>query len=201
MGSAADPSTSLTLLGVLCSAARNDTAWRTFQTRYRPLIYRCCCGRDLQAADAEDVTQKVLLKLFTRIGTYRPERGGFRTWLKSVVRNAVLDFRRQQKRHPADRGSGDSAVQEFLHGVEDPDTLDASVEELDRQVVSDMGRVMARVRAQVQPDTWELFVRTVLEGQPRERVAAELGKTYVAACMAVKRVRDRLRTEWGRLRA
>jgi tetratricopeptide (TPR) repeat protein/DNA-directed RNA polymerase specialized sigma24 family protein len=114
MGDAADSSTSVTLLGLLGGPDRDEQAWRAFCGRYKPLIGHRCRRWPLQAADVEDVTQKVLQRVFTKINTYDPGRGGFRGWLKAVVENAVKDFLRGLNRRPADRGSGDSAVAELL---------------------------------------------------------------------------------------
>ena len=68
--SAKTPSTHATLLARL----RTDTdaeAWTTFVDLYTPLVYRFCRGRNLQDADARDITQQVLetfgLRLITKL--------------------------------------------------------------------------------------------------------------------------------------
>jgi RNA polymerase sigma factor (sigma-70 family) len=95
MGNSDDAATSLTLLGVLCQPEKDEQAWGVFYQRYQPMIGRWCARFRLQAADVEDVSQKVLQRVFTRIGTYNPQRGErFRGWLKTVVENAVRDLLR-----------------------------------------------------------------------------------------------------------
>ena len=48
-------------------------------------------------ASAEDVTQEVFLRLFTRIGQYRNE-SEFATWLRRVVANVCIDEQRRRRR-------------------------------------------------------------------------------------------------------
>jgi RNA polymerase sigma-70 factor (ECF subfamily) len=47
--------------------------------------------------DAEDVTQEVFLKIFTRLGQYDPARGSFSSWTLRVARNAAIDHMRRQR--------------------------------------------------------------------------------------------------------
>jgi RNA polymerase sigma-70 factor (ECF subfamily) len=49
-------------------------------------------------ADAEDVTQEVLLQVIRKLNTFRGE-AAFTTWLNRVTVNSVLLHRRKQARH------------------------------------------------------------------------------------------------------
>jgi RNA polymerase sigma-70 factor (ECF subfamily) len=66
--------------------------WEEFVERYRWHLYRWCRGWRLQDADAEDVTQNILVKLTQnlRAFTYDPSRS-FRGWLKTVAHHARRD--------------------------------------------------------------------------------------------------------------
>jgi RNA polymerase sigma factor (sigma-70 family) len=198
MGSDSDSTTSLTLLKVLCGPDRDEQAWCDFCDRYKPLIERWCRRWPLQAADVEDVTQQVLERVFARITTYDPARGGFRGWLKTVVENAVKDLLRSVRRRPGDRGAGDSDAAEALQAVAEPETIDALVEELDSSLRRDLEAILARVEQDVAPETMSAFRMTFLEGRPIADAAAALGKSYAAVCMAVNRVKKKLRAEGAR---
>ena len=193
MGTASDSATSLTLLKALCGPETDEAAWRVFYERYQPLINRWCARQQLQAADVEDVAQQVLTRVFTKINTYDSARGTFRGWLKTVVDNAIKDLLRGRNRRPADRGSGDSKVAELLNAIAQPESIDALVQLLDASLHQDVEEILARVEKDVQPDTMRAFRLTVLEGKSIADVAAQLGKSYAAVCMALNRVKKKLR--------
>jgi len=62
-----------------------------------PVLRSCVRLRVREAAAAEDVVQEILLALHRSRHTYRPERP-FGPWLRSVTRNATIDFFRAQGR-------------------------------------------------------------------------------------------------------
>jgi RNA polymerase sigma-70 factor (ECF subfamily) len=189
-----DDATSLTLLRVLCQPEKDDEAWRVFCERYRPLIQRWCTRFRLQAADVDDVSQKVLQRVFSRISSYDPERGHrFRGWLKTIVENAVKDLLRSGARRPGDRGSGDNDT--LLQNIAEPGSIDALVNELDTSLQRDLADIVARVEKEMTPETMSCFRQVMLEGQAIADVAADLGKSYAAVCMAVQRVKKKLRAE------
>jgi RNA polymerase sigma factor (sigma-70 family) len=119
--------TSPTLLGRLGCVPADQGAWGEFAERYGRKIYGWCRHWQLQEADAEDVTQQVLLKLAHKMQTftYDPAKS-FRAWLKTVTHHAWRDFVEGHKRPGA--GSGDTCVLEQLHSLQARDTL---VQELD----------------------------------------------------------------------
>src|SRR5262245_17356709 len=98
------PSTRFSLLNALKDADQLNAAWERFQKRYEETILGWCARRGLQPADAQDVTQKVLISLFRSLPQHEhdPSRS-FRSWLKAVVNNAIRDVYRNALRHPGDR--------------------------------------------------------------------------------------------------
>jgi RNA polymerase sigma-70 factor (ECF subfamily) len=202
MGSSDELATSWTLLQALRQAEKDEEAWRVFYQRYHPLIRHWCGRFHLQAADVEDVSQQVLQRVFTRISTFDPQRGDrFRAWLKTVVENAVKDLLRSAGRRPGDWGSGDSRGTELLQSIADPATVDLLVQELSSSLQRDLAEILGRLEKEVAPDTLRCFHLVVLDGQPISDVAALLGKSYAAVCMAVQRVKKKLRAEGARLSA
>src|SRR6476661_8144755 len=87
-----DSHTSATLLSNLRRVPPDQAAWARFADRYGRKIYGWCRQWKLQEADAEDITQAVLLKLAEKMRAfeYDPARS-FRAWLKTVTRHAWLD--------------------------------------------------------------------------------------------------------------
>jgi 3-methyladenine DNA glycosylase AlkD len=66
-------------------------------------------------AEAEDVTQDVLVKVLTKLSRYDPGKGAFRTWLYRIVTNHVLNMRtRGYEKHITGFGATDAMGSELL---------------------------------------------------------------------------------------
>ena len=62
----------------------------------RPLVYRWALTRLADPDDADDVTQKVLVKIQSRISSFRGE-SKWTTWLYRATANECVDFGRGQR--------------------------------------------------------------------------------------------------------
>jgi RNA polymerase sigma-70 factor (ECF subfamily) len=163
--------TGTTLLGRLRRDPTNQAAWNEFVDQYGRKIYRWCRRWNLHEADAEDVTQMVLLKLAEKLRTfvYDPSRS-FRAWLKTLTQHAWSDFVESQQR--PGRGSGDSDVQAMLHTVAARDELVQQLEEqFDHELLQEATR---RVRLRVEPRTWEAFQLVAITGLSGAEAARQL---------------------------
>src|SRR5262245_28590094 len=172
MESASDPRTSATLLGRLRQAPGDQSAWAQFVQRYGPRIHAWCRGWKLQEADAQDVTQEVLVRLAQKMRTfaYDPARS-FRGWLRTLAHHAWQDWVQQQRRPGA--GSGDTEVRQMLESLEArADLVGRLDEEFDRELLEE---AMARVRLRVEARTWEAFRLLAQEGLSGAEVAGRLG--------------------------
>jgi RNA polymerase sigma-70 factor (ECF subfamily) len=190
------PRTSPTLLGRLARLPTDEAAWAEFAERYGRKIYGWCRWWRLQEADAEDVTQQVLIKLARQMRTfaYDPARS-FRGWLKTVVHNAWRDF--LDSRRNREIGSGDTQILELLQTVEARDHL---VSQLDDEFARDLlDEAMARVQARVQPHTWEAFRLLVFEQLSGAEVAKRLNMKVATAFVAKSKVQRMLQEEMRRL--
>lgn len=81
---------------LLAATARGDLdAFHAFYGRHagRVLAYARRTCRD--AALAEDITQEVFTAVWTRAGTFRPDRGGTHAWLYTLTRNKLVDHWRR----------------------------------------------------------------------------------------------------------
>lgn len=187
--------TSITLLGKLRAQPADDGAWQDFIRRYRPRIHAQCLALMLQPADAEDVTQAVLLKLLAKMPEfhYDPSRS-FRAWLKTVTRHAVADLLAERK---GERGSGDSAVVRLLDNVQARECLAQQVEAAYDQELLD--EALRRVQAQVADQHWQVFRRTALEGLSGAAAGQQLGLSAATVYMIKSRVQKLVREEVERL--
>src|SRR5882762_2274666 len=62
--------------------------------RHQAWIYNIAVRMVFQPHDAEEVTQEVLVKVITKLGTFRGE-SSFRTWLYRIAANHVLNMKRR----------------------------------------------------------------------------------------------------------
>lgn len=72
-------------------------AFRLLFEAYKDRVFSIACYSLGDEAAADDVTQQIFVKLFTRIGQFRGE-SEFTTWLYRLVINSCLDERRRQRR-------------------------------------------------------------------------------------------------------
>jgi RNA polymerase sigma factor (sigma-70 family) len=186
-------STSVTLLGRLHQQPADGAAWREFVARYRPRIYAHCLAFPLQPADAEDVTQAVLLRLVEKLPEFRYDPGqSFRAWLRTVTRHILADFLAERQRA---QGSGDSAVVRLLDNLEAREGLAREVEvEFDQELLDE---ALTRARTRVPARQWEAFRLTALEGLSGAAAGARLGMpvatVYTAKSKTQKLVREEVR--------
>jgi RNA polymerase sigma-70 factor (ECF subfamily) len=196
MGGLYDSGTRITLLGRLRRDPTNQAAWGEFVEHYGRKIYGWCRKWCLQEADAQDVTQNVLLKLAQKLRefTYDPSRS-FRAWLKTLTHHAWSDFLESRQRPGL--GSGDSQVADVLGSIEARDDLVKHLEaEFDRELLEE---AMQRVRLRVAPQTWQAFTLTALEGlsgaEAAERIPMQVAQVFVAK----RRVQKMLQEEVAKL--
>jgi RNA polymerase sigma-70 factor (ECF subfamily) len=196
MADAANVSTSPTLLGRLACSPTDQAAWDEFVARYGPQIHGWCQRWGLQASDAQDVTQNILLELARQMRGFRYDpAGSFRGWLKTVAHRAWGKFVRARGRPGL--GSGDSAVAALLDSVAAGDDLLQRFEEQSERELFE--QAAARVRLRVQPRTWDAFRLLALEGRPGAEVAECLGMKVAAAYVAKSKARKLIEEEVRRL--
>jgi RNA polymerase sigma-70 factor (ECF subfamily) len=169
----------------------NREAWELFARIYRPVIVRIARARGLQHADAQDLSQQVLMAVASAIGDWekRDESTRFRHWLSRVTKNAILNA---LTRRPKDQAVGGSSVEELLREAVDRDgETTALIEtELRRELYL---RAAERVKVEFRPDSWQAFEMSVAGDLAIEQIAAELGKSVGAIYTARSRIMFRLR--------
>ena len=190
------PSTRVTLLTRLRQDPSDHAGWDEFVERYGRHIYRWCRQWKLQDADAEDVTQNILVKLTQKLRAfaYDPSRS-FRGWLKTVAHHAWRDF--EDSRRRAHSAAGDSQVQALMLSLEAREDLAQKLEEAFDLELLEAAKV--RVRLRVAPHTWEAFRLMALEGLPVAEVAARAHLQVAMVYVAKSKVQKMLREEIGKL--
>lgn len=78
-------------------AAGDRDAWQRLYIAYAPLVYAVALSVTGRAADAEDVTADVFLRIHQQSAAYT-SRDRHRAWLSAIARNASMDLLRRQSR-------------------------------------------------------------------------------------------------------
>ena len=83
---------------VIAACQQGDReALRLLFEAYKDRVFSIACYSLGDQAAADDITQQIFVKLFTRIGQFRGD-SEFTTWLYRLVINSCLDERRRQRR-------------------------------------------------------------------------------------------------------
>ena len=190
------PTTRVTLLARLRQDPTDQVAWGVFVERYGRHIYRWCRQWQLQDADAEDVTQDILLKLAQKLRdfAYDPSRS-FRGWLKTLTHHAWRDFVDSPRRARA--AAGDSQVWELMRTLEAREDLIQKLQAAFDHELLEAAKV--RVRLRVAPHTWEAFRLVALEGLPAAEVAAAVRMQVAMVYVAKSKVQKMLQKEIQKL--
>jgi len=198
MGVDTSESTQITLIHRLNRNPADQMSWAEFVRFYGPVIRGWLIHWGLQEADAQDVTQNVLLRLTAKLPQfqYDPTRS-FRGWLKTLTHHAWHDFVTESGYR--NRGSGDTAVLDQLQSVAAREDLAARVEAtFDKELLE---IALVRVKERVAPNTWEAFRLTALETVAPQQVADRLGvrvsQVYLSKHRVQKLVQEELRAIEG----
>ncbi len=185
------PETQPTLL--IRMASGQDQAWHQFSERYLPVVYNFARKRGLQHADAEELAQRVILRVFKASQRWGeetpPER--FRNWLAAVASNALINL---VVREAQQRSAGGSAHQLSLAGRVGPSTEDRDLwfQETCREQLRSL---ISRIRHEFSEESWQALEQTLGGGETVEAVARQQGKSIGAVYAARARILRRLQRE------
>ncbi len=172
--------------------ADDVAAWDEFSAIYAPVVYRVAIARGLQAADAENLVQEVMLSVARSVDQWleRTNRGSFRAWLLSISRNEAVDILTRRATRVMARG-GDSADQ-LLAELPAADNVSQELDlEYDRAVFQ---WAAIQVRDVVADSTWDAFRLTSIDGvcvtDAAEQLQMRPGNVYLARSRVMTRIRE-----------
>jgi RNA polymerase sigma-70 factor (ECF subfamily) len=174
---------------------RDPKAWTRLVDVWGPVIYGWCRQHELEANDAADISQEVLLRVLLKVSEF--ERKTFRGWVWQIAHRKIVDLCRQRNRQP--RALGGSGARRQIENRPDPDCAGLG-QDPEEGPASDMNSLVVRrllgvIRADFPERTYQAFWRTAVDGLTAAEVAEELGMTIAAVRQAKCRVLKRLREE------
>ena len=180
---------------VQLQTSKDIEAWEQFVLLYRPVIYRLARRRGLQDADAQDLSQNVLLSVANSIGDWQKQKGvRFRNWLSRISKNAILNALSRESKN---RAIGGSTVQQMLLQASDAQgeaPQDVEEQELELEYQREVyQRAAAIVKTDVHAKTWQAFQMTVVEGMSIANAAEALGRSVGTVYASRSRILKRLK--------
>ena len=75
----------------------DEAAWEELVRQHTRHVYALCYRFTGGAAEAQDLTQDVFLRVFRTLKSFRSAEGSFGTWLARVTRNLLIDHYRRTR--------------------------------------------------------------------------------------------------------
>ena len=179
----------------------DSSAWAEMVRSHHKRVYGLCYRFTGNAADAEDLTQDVFLKIYSNLASFDATRGSLPVWITTMTRNLLVDnFRRtrnQRATSSLDEGWSESEelkpIDRLMAGG--PSPHDAVVRrELEAMVQKALAEVSAELReAVILRDLQDLDYKEIAqvlaipEGTVKSRISR--GRAELA------RLRERTRRE------
>jgi RNA polymerase sigma-70 factor (ECF subfamily) len=172
---------------------KNKSAWLRLVRLCEPLLHGWLSRQGVQHADAEDLIGETLSVVARELPAFRHNGhpGAFRCWLRRILVNRLRTFRRARRVRSICRP--DSALLDRLADVLAEPVSDPSGQERDEHDRCVVREMMERIETAFQPQTWQVFRRTALEGADPALVAGELNLSLESVYAAKSRVLRRLR--------
>ena len=147
---------------ILAIAARDRAAFVTLFERYAGKIKAFMMRGGVSAADADEITQDVMVAIWRRADSFEPARASASTWIFAIARNRRIDLARHAGR------AGPDPLDPLFHPDPEPDgfaTLNANERE-------------ARLRqalAGLAPEQRHVLVLAFYDGLSHAEIAAREG--------------------------
>ncbi len=175
----------------------DQESWRDFYETYRRLIYTVARKSGLSPIEAEDTLQETVTAVARNIKSfnYDPNKGSFKGWLLQQTSWQIINQFRKRQKHLANRFD-ETGKTGLMEKVPDPASLEVAASLWDKEWEQNLAAVaMERVKAKVEPRTFQMFQLYVLKEWPARKVAKSLGVGATSVYVAKHRVSALLEEE------
>ena len=162
----------------------DDAALSSLVEAAYPSVRRWALLHTGEAAEADDLTQDVLIRMIRRLDSFHGD-ARFGTWLYSMTRNAATDRFRKQRRRARLFEDRRAFIEPVPAGPEDPSR---SIER------RELGSILQTFFEELPQRQREVFDLVELQGMPATDVADLLGIEAVSVRANLFKARRRLRT-------
>ncbi|SBS35940.1 ECF RNA polymerase sigma factor RpoE [Marinomonas spartinae] len=147
------------------SQNRDQEALNRLFDHYVPKIRAFCLAAQPGAnLMADDIAQEVMIRVWRKAHTYKPETASLNTWIFTLARNARIDYLRKNSRHQS------NIDPEYLWR----DVIDENADPFkDAQQKRDQERIQIGL-AKLPQDQQQVLAKVYLEGKTHKEAAEEL---------------------------
>jgi RNA polymerase sigma factor (sigma-70 family) len=148
-------------------------AWAEMVRAHHKRVYGLCYRFTGNAADAEDLTQDVFLKIYSNLASFDVSRGSLQVWITTMTRNLLVDnFRRtRNQRATGSLDDGWDAVEE-MKPIDRLTAKSASPHELAAQ--KELAAMVQNALARVSVDLREAVILRDLQDMDYREIAQVL---------------------------
>ena len=174
-------------------------AWQDLYDHYWHWLLGICLKTGVPYDDAQDLVQKVFIKVNEHIKdfVYDRSRGRFSGWLVTILGNLTIDYWRRQPRDVLSRAArqttrsstGTAPINRIAGAEKDQVTGQVLANELNGL----FQQAYAILKAEVSPEHWRIFEAYAIQDRPANEVAAEAGLAVGSVYCINARLMARLR--------
>ena len=147
---------------------------------YKEKVFRYVRGKVANAADAEDVTSEIFLKVQTSLDAYDEEKATLSTWIYTITHNTVCNYYREQSKRAL------SLEENALCS----DTDDGVVAEIENEITKENLAIALTSLTEREQDVIVLYYYHEI---PLRDIAIKMGITYTNAKFIKHQAIDKLR--------
>ena len=169
------PTTSKTLLDKIASG--DEISWDEFYQKYSPIVKAIAQFKGLNAADADDICQQVMMQFFKQSKTFKfdPNIAKFRTYFGLIVNSKICSYFRGSKENPTDD-------MEWIPVDAETETL--FMDEWRKTVLKEAEQ---ELKQRVAPETFQAYELYAVQNRPVKKVAEYLDCSENQVYQAKKR--------------
>jgi len=173
----------------------DEAAWELFACTYKQYIKAVILKLGVTNAEVHDMEQDILLKLWKKLPNfdYQPNKGRFRTWLYSVIRNHIYDYYKSKRVRNSNQNTSIDAIAELSVDSKMQNIMDSEW----KAYVS--GIAMQRIEKNISAQNIEIFNR-LMKGETPTSLANEFGVKPNSISKIKNRIKERLIVEIAELR-
>ena len=153
---------------------------------YREKVFRYVRGKVASAADAEDVTSEIFLRVQTSLDSYDEEKATLSTWIYTITHNAVCNYYRDESKRALTHNEN------ALYSDRD----DGVMAEIENEILKESLAIALESLTEREQDVIVLYYYHAI---PLRDIAIKMGITYTNAKFikhnAIKKLKSKMQND------